>query len=186
VTRHLSDVTPVDLDAIAARAARGDGDAFSALCHLLNDDVWRYCHALTGDRELAFEASQETFVRLVRAIRTFRGDSPVKPFVIVIARRAVAGVLRQHVRHRAQRVDTLTEPTLPDHAGTVDLQLLLGVLPEDLRQAFVLTQQLGLSYSDAARICDCPVGTVRSRVYRARERLVAALQADSTQEATDG
>ena len=179
-------MTAADLDALATRAARGDGDAFAALCHLLNDDIWRYTHALTGDRELAFEASQETFVRLVPAIRRFRGDSPIKPFVLVIARRAAAETIRQHARHRAERIDAAVEPSHPDHAGGVDLQLLLQALPDDLRHAFVLTQQLGLSYDEAAQVCDCPVGTIRSRVFRARERLVAAVQHDAAEEASDG
>lgn len=53
--------------------------------------------------------------------------------------------------------------------------MLMDDLPDDLRQAFVLTQVLGLPYDQAAKVAGCPVGTIRSRVFRARERLVAAL-----------
>lgn len=184
---HLFIVSALDLDTLAAGAARGDGEAFATLCHLLNDEVWRYCQAMTGDRELAFEAAQETFVRLVPAIRRFRGESPVKAFVLVIARRSAARVLRRHIAHRGERIESAPEPSVPDHAGAVDLQLLLQTLPPDLRLAFVLTQQLGLSYADAAVIGDCPVGTIRSRVHRARERLVDALRSQPpAEEATDG
>ena len=66
------------LEAAARRAAKGDGQAFEAVCRVLQDDVWRYCYALAGDRELAAEAAQETFLRSVRAIRHFRGEAPVR------------------------------------------------------------------------------------------------------------
>jgi RNA polymerase sigma-70 factor, ECF subfamily len=173
-----------ELDVLARAAARGDRDAFATLCSSLSDDIWRYCYALLGDRELAFEASQETFLRSVTAIRRFRGDAPVKAYLLVIARRATAEVIR---RERARR-DVLVEPPeqhAPDATGLVDAEALVAQLPHDLRQAFVLTQLLGLPYEEAARIADCPIGTIRSRVYRARERLVTAITAQHDPEAPD-
>ena len=186
--RHSWDVTP-NLEAVAARAATGDGEAFEVLCRSLNDEVWRYCRALTGDDDLAFEAAQETFVRLVPAIRRFRADSPVRPFVLTIARRCVAACLRSTAKHRAAPLSSAPEPAAPDHARSVEAALLVSELPEDLRDAFVLTQLLGLPYEQAASVCGCPVGTIRSRVYRARERLIDVLHgaADTplAQEASD-
>jgi len=174
-----------DPELLARRAARGDSDAFELLCRTLQDDVWRYCRALSGDHELALEAAQETFLRLVSAIRRFRGDGPVRVFVLVIARRAVAEALRRELRSgRHQPLTAAAEPAAADHSSAVDLQLLLAVLPTDLRQAFVLTQLLGLSYDDAARVAGHPIGTVRSRVFRARQRLVAAIDGGA-QEAND-
>ncbi len=76
-----------DIEAVARQAARGDRRAFEMLCATLQDDVWRYCHALTGDRELAFEAVQETFLRAVSAIGRWRGDGPIRVYLLVIARR---------------------------------------------------------------------------------------------------
>ena len=147
----------------AAQAAKGDGRAFEAVCRALQDDVWRYCYALTGDRELAGEAAQETFLRSVRAIRRFRGEAPVRVWYLTLARRATAEVLRR--TRRASWVPV---------GAAVEAQLLVEQLPAELRQAFVLTQVLGLSYAETASVMGCAVGTVRSRVYRARERLVAA------------
>lgn len=170
---------------LARRAARGDGDAFELLCRTLQDDVWRYCRALSGDHEVALEAAQETFLRLVSAIRRFRGDGPVRVFVLVIARRAVAEALRRELRSgRHQPLTAAAEPAAVDHSSAVDLQLLLAVLPTDPRQAFVLTQLLGLSYDDAARVTGHPIGTIRSRVFRARQRLVAAIDGGA-EEAND-
>ncbi len=174
-----------DVEAVARRAAAGDRQAFETLCRTLQPDVWRYCFALTGERELAFEAAQETFVRAVTAIRRFRGDVPVRVYLLVLARRAAAEVLRQQVRHRHQALEGEgAAAPATDHAGGIDTALLLDGLPADLRQAFVLTQLLGLPYEHAATVAGCPVGTIRSRVYRARARLVAAVTGDS-EEASD-
>lgn len=165
-----------DLELLARRAAAGDGEAFESLCRALSDDVWRYCSALTGDRDLAMEAGQETFVRAVKAIRRFRGDAPVRVYFLVLARRSVADLLRREFRHRNQRpLDNAPEPARADITGSVDVAMLVAALPDDLRQAFTLTQVLGLPYDAAAEVAGCPVGTVRSRVFRARERLVEML-----------
>lgn len=167
-----------DIEAVARRAARGDDRAFETLCRALQDDVWRYCYALVGDRELAFESAQETFLRAVTAIRRFRGDAPVRVYVLVLARRAVAEVLRRERRHRDARVHD-AEPDVPEPSatGAIEVAQLVNALPVHLRQAFALTQLLGLSYQEAAAAAGCKVGTIRSRVFRSRERLVAALQA---------
>ena len=163
-------------DAAAALAARGDGEAFETLCRALSDDVWRYCHALLADTHLAQEAAQETFVRAVTAIRRFRGDAPARVYFLVLARRACAAVLRREQRHTGHDpIHAGVEPAAPGHPGRVELDLLLDDLPDDLRQAFVLTQVIGLPYDHAATVADCPIGTIRSRVYRARERLIAGL-----------
>ena len=166
------------IDAAAALAARGNDDAFEVLCSLLNDDVWRYCSAVIGDPELAADAAQETFVRLVTAIRGYKGQGPARVYTLVIARRSCAAVLRTNARHRRDRALAPQHvPVVPTEAGAVDTRLLLDQLPVDQRQAFVLTQLLGLPYAGAAQVAGCPVGTVRSRVFRAREQLVDLLTA---------
>ena len=166
------------IDAAAALAARGDGAAFEALCGMLNDEIWRYCSAVVGSPELAADAAQETFVRLVTAIRRFRGDAPARVFTLVIARRSCAAVVRANARHgRHRELSGDHAPAVPAEAGAVETMLLLTHLTPDLRQAFVLTQLLGLPYADAARVAGCPVGTVGSRVFRAREQLVDLLTA---------
>lgn len=177
-----------DPDALARRAARGDGEAFAALCAALQLDVWRYCLALTGDRELARDAAQETFLRAVTAIRRFRGDGPVRVWLLVLARRSVAATLDRERVRAARPVATPPERPLPDDTGAVDVHQLVAALPYDLAQAFVLTQMLGASYAEAAEVCGCRIGTIRSRVFRARALLVAQLddRLDHGEEGRDG
>lgn len=165
-----------DLDRVARRAAAGDRAAFASLCRACEDDVWRYCCAVTGDPELGREAAQETFVRAVTAIGRFRGDGPVRVWLLVLARRACAGVLRRERRAPVPAPVPDNVMVTADDSGRLALLDLVGALPVELRQAFVLTQVLGLPYQRAAEVSRCRVGTIRSRVYRARARLVAALE----------
>lgn len=167
------------LDQVARAAARGDGDAFEAVCRGLAGDVWRYCLALAGDPELARDAAQDTFLRLVTAIRRYRGDGPVRVYTLVLARRAVAAALQRERRHRDRRAPEV-ESSAPDALGAVELDGLVAALPGDMRQAIVLTQLVGLSYEEAAEVAGCAVGTIRSRVFRARARLVAALHEEES------
>ncbi|MCC5953849.1 MAG: hypothetical protein JJU45_17280 [Acidimicrobiia bacterium] len=165
-----------DADALARRASRGDSDAFAALCTGIHHDIWRYCWSLTGDRDLADDATQETFLRATTAIGRFRGDAPVRVWFVVLARRSLGDTL-----DRAKRAPVPADPVaipVRDGTGYVDLGALITALAPDARQAFVLTQMLGFSYADAAVAMDCPVGTIRSRVFRAKSALVDAWHAD--------
>ena len=135
-------------------------------------DVWRLCAHL-GDRDRADDLTQETYLRVLRSLRSFRGDSPVRPWLFSIVRRVVADDIAARQRRRREPVGAARD--VPDHQGGVELAVLLEDLDEDRRAAFVLTQVLGYSYADAAQMCGCPVGTIRSRVARAREDLVAML-----------
>lgn len=159
-------------DELAIRARDGDPHAFDDLCRTLRDDVWRYCRALLDDREQAFDATQDTFVRLVTAIRSWRGDAPIRVFLLVLARRAVADLIRgEQRRRRISDLSSTEEPVAAVRTGTVEVSELINALDTDQHQAFVLTQVLGLRYDEAAEVADVPVGTIRSRVSRARAQL---------------
>jgi RNA polymerase sigma-70 factor (ECF subfamily) len=118
-------------------------------------------------------------VRALPALTRFRGDSSARSWLLSITHRTCADALRRRVRRR--RVDAAAAPPAPvaDHSGGVEISALLGALDGDRRTAFVLTQLLGLTYAEAADVCAVPVGTIRSRVARAREQLIAAHEADA-------
>jgi RNA polymerase sigma-70 factor (ECF subfamily) len=166
----------VDTNALALAAGRGDRDAAGQLVRATQANVWRYVACLAHPA-FADDLTQETYLRAFRALRTFRGDVDVRIWLLTIARRTVA----DHHRRQRRRPTSVApapdiEPATPDHAETVVLQQLIRRLGADRRTAFVLTQLLGLSYADAAAVCDVPVGTIRSRVARARDDLIRGLE----------
>jgi RNA polymerase sigma-70 factor (ECF subfamily) len=163
--------------ALAARSSR-DRHALESFVRATQDDVWRLCAHL-GDRDRADDLVQETYVRVLRSLPLFRGDAPVRSWLFSIVRRVAADDIaaRQRGRRHLSDVDhgSVRRVASPDHQGSVTLEHLLGTLDPDRRAAFVLTQLLGYSYAEAAETCHVPIGTIRSRVARARESLITLL-----------
>ncbi|MEP9384249.1 sigma-70 family RNA polymerase sigma factor [Nocardioides sp. KR10-350] len=159
--------------ALAARDS-GSEDDLAALVRATQGDVWRLCAHL-GDLDRADDLAQEVYARALRSLRRYRGDAPARAWLFTIVRRVVADDIAE--RQRRRREPAVDVGSAPDHQAAVVLEQLLDALEPDRRTAFVLTQLLGWSYAEAAAACDCPVGTIRSRVARARETL-AGLVAD--------
>ena len=162
----------------ALDARQGDTRAASELVRLTYQQVWRLLVVLT-DRSVAEDLTQETYARAFRSLPGFRAESSVRAWVLAIARRVAADHLR-YVRSRPRLVPDVapdeTQATAPgDLEESVALRGLLDLLEPDRKLAFVLTQVVGLSYAETAEICGCPLGTIRSRVARAREDLAAHL-----------
>ncbi|MFG1867108.1 sigma-70 family RNA polymerase sigma factor [Micromonospora arborensis] len=169
----------------AQEAGQGDRQAATAFVRALQAQVWRFLSHLVGPAE-ADDLTQETFLRAIRNLPGFAGRSSARTWVFTIARRVAV----DHVRSAVARPRSATVPdwqAAAEAAGAittgadegVTLQQLIAGLTRERREAFVATQVLGLSYAEAADLCQCPVGTIRSRVARAREDLVAAWQADT-------
>ncbi|HEX5199978.1 sigma-70 family RNA polymerase sigma factor [Paractinoplanes rhizophilus] len=163
---------------LARRAGAGDAAALAEFVRATQPEVWRFTAALV-DPGSADDLTQETFLRAVKALPGFEGRSSARTWLLGIARRACADHLRAVVRRRrldarlaAQAVTDLPVPDPAHRLGTADL---LARLSEERRTAFVLTQVLGLSYAEAADVEEVPVGTIRSRVARARDELVTAV-----------
>jgi RNA polymerase sigma-70 factor (ECF subfamily) len=167
-----------DATAWALAARHGDPAAQAAFVRATQAEVWRFAAALV-DAASADDLAQETFLRAFRALPTFAGRSSARTWLLGIARRVCADHLRGVVRRRRLDRRLATQPpgalVHPDPAGQVGAADLLRRLPADRREAFVLTQVVGLSYAEAAEIEGVPVGTIRSRVARARAELVGWL-----------
>ena len=171
-----------ELTSLARAAGRGDRAALAGLVRQTQGDVWRLCAHL-ADPGIADDLTQETYLRAIPALGKFRGDAPVRTWLLAIARRTCAAEISAQIRARqlAARVaatpgGTLGQPPAEPGAQAAASELMAALEP-GRRGAFVLTQMLGCSYAEAADICGCPVGTIRSRVARAREDL-AAMTAD--------
>ncbi|WP_285650906.1 sigma-70 family RNA polymerase sigma factor [Actinomycetospora sp. NBRC 106375] len=167
----------------ALNARAGDRDAARAFVAATQPAVWRFLANLS-DRSAADDLTQETYERAFTALPAYRGEASARTWLLAIARRVAADHLRRARRRPVlaaapiddpDRADDATVTEAGDHAERVVLQRLLDTLGHDRREAFVLTQILGLDYRETARVLDCPIGTVRSRVARARADLVAAL-----------
>ncbi|MGP4111463.1 sigma-70 family RNA polymerase sigma factor [Streptomyces sp. 4N509B] len=172
---------PVTLLALAART--GDPVAVESFVRALHRDVWCYVAKLADDPRLADDLVQETFLRALRGLHRFEGRSSARTWLLSIARHTVVDSLRRASarprlsdREDWQLAVERSQPRgLPGFEDGVALIELLAALPYERRRAFVLTQVLGMSYEEAARTLGCPIGTVRSRVARARACLVALL-----------
>ena len=165
----------------ALRARRGDDAAAAEFVRATQADVWRLVAHLSS-RQQADDLTQETYARAFASLHRFAGRSSARTWLLSIARRVCADAVRAAVRARAVPQDIPT-PT-GDPAESVPVRALLDVLNPDRREAFVLTQLVGLSYAEAADVCGCPVGTIRSRVARARADLVEAATGGSAARAT--
>lgn len=170
---------PEPIEDLARRASDGDHAALEAFIRSTQRDVWRFV-AYLADPWMADDLTQETYLRAIRSMRSFRGDSLATTWLLSIARRVVYDEFR-----RSYRRPRLTElpPDIAENsfdvaevAATVEqiveIGLLIDSLDTDRREALVLTQVLGYSYAEAAEICSVPVGTIRSRVARARADLI--------------
>lgn len=167
----LDDGVPDAVTADALRARRGDAAAATAFVRATQSDVWRLCAHL-GTHGAADDLTQETYARAFASLHRFAGRSSARTWLLSIARRVCADAVRAAVRARG--TDIAAPENAPDPAESVALQAMLAGLDPQRREAFVLTQLVGLSYAEAADVCSCPVGTIRSRVARARADLVDA------------
>ncbi|WP_217236094.1 sigma-70 family RNA polymerase sigma factor [Streptomyces sp. AC555_RSS877] len=185
-TRHPMDDSTTAW-ALAARA--GDTEAVEHFVRALHRDVLRYVAHLCADPQAVDDLAQDTFLRALGSLHRFEGRSSARAWLLSIARRAVidsyrysAARPRLHDATDWQLAVERAQPCgLPGFDDGIALADLLAALPDERREAFVLTQLLGLPYEEAAALAGCPVGTVRSRVSRARATLIELLTAAEEQ-----
>ena len=187
-------------DAVAAlleRVKQGDVKAFEMLVVKYQRRIERLIGRMVRDVDLVPDIAQETFIRAYRAIPQFRGDSAFYTWLYRIAvntaKKALMDLKRDPLvseSSRASRDDDdetsrveneLTDGETPDAVLAskqiaAAVNFAIGALSEDLRQAITLREIEGLSYEEIAELMDCPIGTVRSRIFRAREAIAQRLR----------
>lgn len=163
---------------LALKAGRGDRQALDEFIGATHKDVWRLLAHLSSP-DTADDLTQETFLRVLGALPRFAARSSARTWILSLARRTWVDSIR-HDRARPLKSATeyedaqATTPTSNSWSEWVDARLLIDELPEERREALILTQVLGFSYEEAARIAGVRVGTIRSRVARARADIIAA------------
>jgi RNA polymerase sigma-70 factor, ECF subfamily len=185
--RPASGIEQSDLE-LVRRAQRGERGAFDLLVLRYQHKVVKLVARLLRDRTEAEDVAQEAFVKAYRALGSFRGDSAFYTWLYRIAvntaRNALASRQRRPLQYEAglseseqSAVESRMRHTDTPEANALSEEIhetvnrVIGELPEDLRTAIILREVEGLSYEEIAAAMDCPVGTVRSRIFRARDAI---------------
>lgn len=179
---------------LVERAQRGDKHAFELLVVKYQRRLGRLISRFVRDSAEAEDVTQEAFIKAYRALPAFRGESAfytwlyrigintAKNYLVALRRRAPTSTqFDAEESEDFEGAELLQEVSTPENelmskqvAGVVNASLLQ--LPEDLRTALTLREIEGLSYEEIAEIMSCPIGTVRSRIFRARETIATNLR----------
>ena len=187
-----------DSDAqLVARTLAGDDRAFELLVIKYQRRIQRLIARMVRDVDLVEDIAQESFIRAYRALHQFRGDAQFYTWLYRIAVNTAKKTLLD-LKHDPLLTEAALRPAGDDDETfqpgnepiaeetpesllaareiAAAVQAALDALPEDLRQAVTLREIEGLSYEDIATVMACPIGTVRSRIFRAREAISARVR----------
>jgi RNA polymerase sigma-70 factor, ECF subfamily len=187
-----------DADALLVeRAKRGEVSAFEMLVVKYQRRIERLIGRMVRDTDLVQDIAQETFIRAYRALPQFRGESAFYTWLYRIAvntaKKALVEKKRDPLLFEGAMVSTeegeepsrvenelsdgeTPETVLAGRQVAATVNAAIDALSEDLRQAIVLREIEGLSYEEIADVMNCPIGTVRSRIFRAREAIATKLR----------
>jgi len=179
---------------LVERAQRGDKKAFELLVEKYQRKLVRLLSRLIRDPGEVEDVAQEAFIKAYRALPSFRGDSAFYTWLYRIG----INTAKNYLAASGRRAPTTTEVEAEDAEGYAEGELLRDIntpeslllskeiagtvnaaiesLPEELRSAIQLRELEGMSYEDIARLMECPIGTVRSRIFRAREAIAERLK----------
>lgn len=179
---------------LVEKAQRGDQKAFGLLVAKYQRKLARLLSRMIRDPVEVEDVTQEAFIKAYRALANFRGDSAFYTWLYRIG----INTAKNYLAAQGRRAPTTTEFEIEDAEGFDDASLLreidtperllhtqqiartvnaaIEALPEDLRTAVTLREIDGLSYDEIAEVMNCPIGTVRSRIFRAREAISAKLR----------
>jgi RNA polymerase sigma-70 factor (ECF subfamily) len=164
------------------RARRGELLAFEELVRSYQADAYRFAWHLTRDHELAQDVTQDAFLRAYRFIGGFRGDRKFGSWLFSIVRNCAMDALRRRRFPLLAEDEREIVHSVGDAAAHVELDAALGSVTPEHRETFLLIEVFGLSYQEAADVLGLAVGTVKSRMFRARRALCEAM-ADHEDEA---
>lgn len=182
---------------LVEKTLAGDQRAFELLVIKYQSRIQRLIGRMVRDVDLVEDIAQETFIRAYRALHQFRGDAQFYTWLYRIAVNTAKKALME-LKHEPTVFDggfhtsdeedetsrARSEPTSDETPESVlaakeignVVSAAMAALPEDLRQAVTLREIEGLSYDEIAAIMNCPIGTVRSRIFRAREAISARIR----------
>ena len=157
------------------RARRGDLLAFEDLVRDYQADAFRFAWHLTRDRQLAEDVTQEAFLRAFRFLGGFRGDRKFGSWLFSIVRNCAMDALRRERRGETLWDERERPRSVADPSARAELATALDAVTVEHREAFLLVEVFGLSYQETADVLGVAVGTVKSRMFRARQALCEAI-----------
>ena len=167
---------------LLAKVVDGDHDAFATLMRKHEDRVFSVCLRIMGSRAAALDATQETFLTLYRKANQYQATAAVGTWLYRIAVNTCYDLLRKERRRPSEAMPTYLDPGDPraeDPFTSVELrpsvEAALATLSVDFRAVVVLSDIEGMSLPEVAEALDVPVGTVKSRLFRARRQLAGVL-----------
>jgi RNA polymerase sigma-70 factor, ECF subfamily len=169
--KRVRDADPRTLD----RARRGELPAFEQLVREFQADVYRFAWHLTRDRDLADDVTQDAFLRAFRFIEGFRGDRKFGSWLFAITRNCAMDALRRRRFPLLHEHDREVEGSIGDATAHAELDAALRSISTEHRETFLLVEVFGLSYQEASDVLGVATGTVKSRMFRARKALCAAI-----------
>lgn len=191
VKRLMQEAKNAQQARVLRRAQRGDPDAFEQLAAPYEKHVYALCLRMLACREDAQDAAQETMIRLYHSLGEYRGDAQLSTFIYRIATNVCLDALRRRKVRAGESLDALGEAgyTPPDRQPGPEERLLrkergealsqaIDSLSEEMRMPLVLRELHDLSYEEVANALGVGMGTVKSRIHRAREKLARLLRDD--------
>jgi RNA polymerase sigma-70 factor (ECF subfamily) len=185
---------PEEDSLLIQRAQKGDTGAFNFLMTKYYPRVYASLFTFTKSKEDSEDLSQQTFIKVWKKINSFRGDSAFFTWVYRIA----INLAKNHVvssNYKKDKVNISADAIEMDFASYANpetdlmhsqslnnVRSFINGLPESLRTAFTLRESDGLSYEEISLITDTPIGTVRSRIFRARESVLEFISQESANE----
>ena len=181
-----------DMD-ILAEVSAGNIDAYGKIVGRYNGRLYNFIYRFVGERETAEDIVQETFLRAFRKRTEYRAIANFSTWLFTIAGNLAKSELRRRKRWRMFSLErdeeTDTGMELPDESARpakvaessladVQIQQAIASLPDNYKQLILLRDVQGMSYQEISEIVDCPVGTVKSRVNRARLKLQQKLKSE--------
>ena len=171
----------IEDDLLAVRCQLGEREAFDELIRRWHEPLWKYAWRLTGDDDAAAETVQETWLRVLRGIARLREPERLRAWLFGIARRAVMDRLRE--RYGEPAMVDIADVELASAEEDRDLADDIGTLHEELNQLPLLEREVlvlfylrELTLAELAEVLAVPVGTIKSRLFRARHSLRTQLE----------
>jgi RNA polymerase sigma-70 factor (ECF subfamily) len=159
----------------------GDEAAMIALVERFRDSVFRLCYRMLGQRQDAEDAAQETFVRMLKGLSRWDSGRDFEPWLLAIAGNRCRTALA--ARQRRPAMGTLADDPPATSSGweaarhlAEEVQLALGQVRADYREAFLLFHEHELSYEEVSLALNRPLGTIKTWIHRARRELIACLR----------